>query len=163
MSKDNKKNRSYTREFKASVVKRLEQPTTDTIASLSNELGVPRTTIYQWFKKSEKDSNKTSINHKPIQKWTSEDKFHVVLETSIFSETELSEYCRKKGLYVDEVKTWKEQCLKANQTIMEDPKEFIDTVLTKRIPNPFMPDTPQRIATDTFPPTPPRSSPVLRM
>ena len=30
-----------------------------------------------------------------------------------------------------------------------DPKVFIDTVLTTRIPNPFMPDTPQRIATDT--------------
>ena len=30
-----------------------------------------------------------------------------------------------------------------------DPKEFLDTVLTVRIPNPFMPDTPQRIATDT--------------
>ncbi|MDD3362129.1 MAG: mannitol dehydrogenase family protein [Hespellia sp.] len=30
-----------------------------------------------------------------------------------------------------------------------DPKEFIDTVLQVRIPNPFMPDTPQRIATDT--------------
>lgn len=30
-----------------------------------------------------------------------------------------------------------------------DPKAFIDTVLTVRIPNPFMPDTPQRIATDT--------------
>lgn len=30
-----------------------------------------------------------------------------------------------------------------------DPKEFIDTVLNDRIPNPFMPDTPQRIATDT--------------
>lgn len=30
-----------------------------------------------------------------------------------------------------------------------DPKEFLNTVLTKRIPNPFMPDTPQRIATDT--------------
>lgn len=30
-----------------------------------------------------------------------------------------------------------------------DPKEFIDTVLNIRIPNPFMPDTPQRIATDT--------------
>ena len=29
------------------------------------------------------------------------------------------------------------------------PKEFIDTVLNVRIPNPFMPDTPQRIATDT--------------
>ncbi len=30
-----------------------------------------------------------------------------------------------------------------------DPKEFIDTVLKVRFPNPFMPDTPQRIATDT--------------
>ncbi len=30
-----------------------------------------------------------------------------------------------------------------------DPKEFIDTVLHVRVPNPFMPDTPQRIATDT--------------
>ena len=30
-----------------------------------------------------------------------------------------------------------------------NPKEFLDTVLGIRIPNPFMPDTPQRIATDT--------------
>ncbi len=30
-----------------------------------------------------------------------------------------------------------------------NPKEFIDTVVKVRIPNPFMPDTPQRIACDT--------------
>ena len=30
-----------------------------------------------------------------------------------------------------------------------DPKAFLDTVVNVRIPNPFMPDTPQRIATDT--------------
>ena len=30
-----------------------------------------------------------------------------------------------------------------------DPKEFIDTVINIRFPNPFIPDTPQRIATDT--------------
>lgn len=30
-----------------------------------------------------------------------------------------------------------------------DPKAFIDEVVNVRIPNPFMPDTPQRIATDT--------------
>ena len=29
------------------------------------------------------------------------------------------------------------------------PKEFIDTVIQVRLPNPFMPDAPQRIATDT--------------
>ena len=30
-----------------------------------------------------------------------------------------------------------------------DPKKFIDEVVTVRIPNPFLPDSPQRIATDT--------------
>lgn len=30
-----------------------------------------------------------------------------------------------------------------------NPKKFIDTVINVRFPNPFMPDTPQRIATDT--------------
>ena len=30
-----------------------------------------------------------------------------------------------------------------------DPKKFIDTVVDIRIPNPYIPDTPQRIATDT--------------
>jgi len=30
-----------------------------------------------------------------------------------------------------------------------DPKTFIDTVIEQRLPNPFLPDTPQRIATDT--------------
>lgn len=30
-----------------------------------------------------------------------------------------------------------------------DPKQFIDTVIGVRLPNPFMPDAPQRIATDT--------------
>ena len=30
-----------------------------------------------------------------------------------------------------------------------DPRAFIDTVVNVRLPNPFMPDSPQRIATDT--------------
>lgn len=30
-----------------------------------------------------------------------------------------------------------------------NPREFIDTVIEKRLPNPFMPDAPQRIASDT--------------
>ena len=29
------------------------------------------------------------------------------------------------------------------------PKDFLDEVIEKRLPNPFLPDTPQRIATDT--------------
>lgn len=47
MSKTNKSRRTYAKEFKKSVLKRLEPPTIDTVASLPEELDVPRTTIYQ--------------------------------------------------------------------------------------------------------------------
>ena len=123
MSKTRKK-RSYTKEFKASVLKRLEEPTTDTITSLSDELGVPRTTIYQWIKKDKTKADKTPFNNKPSNKWTSEDKFQVVLETASLTELELAEYCRRKGIYLDDVKVWRDQCLKANQAIVEDPKDL---------------------------------------
>lgn len=127
-----RKKTSYTKEFKASVLKRLEEPTKDTITSLSDELGVPRTTIYQWIKKAETDKKNISINHKPTSKWTSEDKFHVVLETAPLTESELAEYCRRKGIFVDEVKTWKEQCVKANQAAMEDPKELKESLKVEK-------------------------------
>ncbi len=43
-----------------------------------------------------------------------------------------------------------------------DPKEFLDTVLNVRVPNPFMPDTPQRIATDTSQKLPIRFGETIR-
>lgn len=46
-------------------LKRLELPTDDTITSFSNELGAPRTTIYQWKKRKNNKSNK----NKSVSKW----------------------------------------------------------------------------------------------
>ena len=42
------------------------------------------------------------------------------------------------------------------------PEAFLEEVLTKRIPNPFMPDTPQRIATDTSQKIPVRFGETLK-
>ena len=115
-----RKNRSYTKEFKDSVLKRLEQ--NESVSSLSDELNISKSTIYQWVRTHNKKQKNNSINLKSKSNWTSEDKFQVVLESSSFTEAELAEYCRRKGIYVDEVKAWREQCLKANETTTEDPK-----------------------------------------
>ena len=47
-------------------------------------------------------------------KWSSEEKFAVVLETSTLSEIELSEYYRVKGLYPEQIKAWKQACIAGN-------------------------------------------------
>ena len=43
--------------------------------------------------------------------WSVEAKFAVVVETATLSEAELSLYCREKGLYPEQVKSWKQDCL----------------------------------------------------
>lgn len=44
--------------------------------------------------------------------WSAEAKLAIVIETGSMSEAELSEYCRAKGLYVEQVKAWKAESLK---------------------------------------------------
>lgn len=131
MAKNNSKNRSYTNEFKESVLKRIEQ--NETVASLAKELDISKSTIYQWVRTHNEKKKDYSINLKSKNNWTSEDKFHVVIETSALSETELAEYCRRKGIYVDEVKAWRDQCLKANQvTVEDDPKELKESLKAEK-------------------------------
>ena len=123
-----KKGKRYSKEFKDSILKRLNQPSNETVASVSEETNVPKATIYQWIKNNNKSEKSNPVNLKSKANWTSEDKFHIVLETAAFSESELAEYCRRKGIYVEEVKSWKEQCLSANTAVKENPTKLKDSL-----------------------------------
>lgn len=45
---------------------------------------------------------------------TSQEKFLIVIETYTLSEIELYKYCQERGLYVEKVKIWQSNCLRAN-------------------------------------------------
>ena len=55
-----------------------------------------------------------SIGNDEPEKWSSQDKFLIVLETSGMSETDLAEYARQKGLYVEQIAEWRDACINAN-------------------------------------------------
>jgi transposase len=74
MTKQTPSRRRYSEKFKESILKRLEPPTKDTVPSLSKELNVPKTTIYQWIRTRNNNSKET----KPVSKWSSKDKFVTV-------------------------------------------------------------------------------------
>ena len=131
MPKDNKNNKQYTKEFKESVLKRIES-SGESIPQIAEELNISKNTIYQWVRSNSKKSGTVSINAKSSTKWNSQDKFHIVLETYALTEEELSAYCRRKGLYVDEVKTWREQCLKANTLVSKPPKYIEDELKAEK-------------------------------
>jgi transposase-like protein len=128
MSENRKANGYYTQEFKELVLNRLEPPTDDTVASLSKELGVSKSAIYHWIR----PKNGTGMNTSAVSKWSTEDKFHVVLETSTLTEQELAAYCRRKGLFMDDVKSWRKQCMNANGSNAKDPLELEENLKEER-------------------------------
>ncbi|MFQ3267522.1 MAG: hypothetical protein ACI9F1_000110 [Colwellia sp.] len=48
--------------------------------------------------------------------WSHETKFAVIVETASLSESELGQYCRSKGLFIDQVKLWKQQYIQGFQS-----------------------------------------------
>ncbi len=84
----------------------------------SEQENINLSTLYAWRTKylpqysGGSDLLKSNTSHH----WSSEKKFTVVLETAALSEAELSEYCRKKGIYPEQISQWKQSCLSANQS-----------------------------------------------
>ncbi|ANU09699.1 transposase [Planococcus antarcticus DSM 14505] len=104
----------YTKEQKDAILKRMMPPQNESVKSITEDLGISKQTLYKWRKQARSAGQATPGNDQASERWNSEDKFLVVLETYAMTQTELAEYCRKKGLYKEQIDAWRISCLGAN-------------------------------------------------
>ena len=104
----------YTEAHKQSVVAKMMPPHNRSVSALAEETGISYQTLYTWRRNAKKRGITVPGNGKNAEQWSSVDKFTVVLETASLNEAELGEYCRKKGLYPEQIKQWKQACVQAN-------------------------------------------------
>lgn len=107
--------RHYSDEFKASIIGKMLPPNSVSVPELANETGVPRDTLYSWRLKSRKRPSAGLPTRQNGGKLSSEDKFNIVVETASMSEAELSAYCRRKGLYPEQITGWRKLCQQATK------------------------------------------------
>lgn len=113
----------YSEERKQAIIKRMIPPGNTPISRLVEETGISDATLYTWRKDARVKGLVVPGDGKKTEDWSCGDKFSVVLETAAMNEAELAEYCRKKGLYVDQVADWKQTCMRANAASKEQEKE----------------------------------------
>lgn len=116
----------YSEELKASVIQRMMPPNNVPIAELVRDTGISDATLYTWRKKARAQGVPVPGDGQNPEQWRSEDKFAAVLETAALNETELSEYCRKKGLFPEQIAQWREACLTANAEAVEQRKQLAE-------------------------------------
>ncbi|TKB05461.1 transposase, partial [Desulforhopalus sp. IMCC35007] len=101
----------YSDKFKESVIKKMMPPNPKSIRQLCGETGVSDVTLYKW-RKSYRDKGVAVPGDKSKpENWSAGDKLAVVIETASFNEVELSEYCRSRGLYREQISRWKIEAL----------------------------------------------------
>lgn len=102
---------TYSPERKEFILNKLLPPVSKTVAEVSKEEGISKNTLYTWISKARKSGVAVPSKKSTAENWSAETKLAVVIETAPLSESELSQYCRKKGLYIEQVKQWKSHCL----------------------------------------------------
>jgi transposase-like protein len=114
----------YTQERKNEIIQRMMPPNNESVAQISKEEGITEVTLYKWRKEARVAGSATPGNGQTSDKWSSQDKFLIVMETFSMNELELAEYCRKKGLYREQIEAWKSVCLQANSQAFDQEKQL---------------------------------------
>jgi len=101
----------YSEERKAAVMYKLLPPENRSVVDVAREEGICEATLYNWRKQAREQGAAVPGSGKKSEQWSGEAKLAVVVETAGLSEVELSEYCRGKGLYPEQVKAWHTACV----------------------------------------------------
>lgn len=102
----------YPEELKASIIARMLPPNNASVPEIAREAKIPKDTLYTWRRKAQNGIPSARVNS--TGGFSSEEKFNVVLETASLSEVEFGEYCRRKGLFPQQVSAWRETCVQAH-------------------------------------------------
>lgn len=107
--------KQYPQELKDRMVTRMLAPHNESVAALARETQIPKDTLYGW-----RAAALGRLNPGPAKETTSgaalssDEKFAIVLDTAVLNAHELGEYCRRKGLFTEQVQAWRSRCAAAN-------------------------------------------------
>ena len=106
--------RRYSEAIKADVRRRMSPPNPQSMARISEETGIHPATLYLWRKGWRLEGEVVPASQKDPEGWGAADKFTVVLESAGLNATELSAYCRERGLFPEQVSRWRQAAQDAN-------------------------------------------------
>ena len=81
---------AYSKELKSAIIAKMLSPNDISISKLSKEEGIPMATLHKWRTEARANGYAVSASDAPAERWSSHDKFLIVLETATMSEIELS-------------------------------------------------------------------------
>jgi transposase-like protein len=106
--------RIYDPEFKADLIAKLLPPQNVAVPALARESGVPKDTLYCWRLQARRQAREGATNRSATANdWPSKARFEAVLESAAMNAEQTAEYCRRRGLYPEQLAAWRRDCEQA--------------------------------------------------
>ncbi len=106
----------YSEDFKDQIVRKMMPPNAQSVAQISRDTGVSEQTLYNWRNRYRHEGKAVPADPSNPENWSGANKLAIVIETAALNEEQLSEYCRRKGLYPEQISRWKEAAIDGNES-----------------------------------------------
>jgi transposase-like protein len=100
-------------ERKQAILLKMLSPDAASIANMAKQEGISEATLYKWRIKLRQQGRPVPTPERNSTDWTPQTKFAIVVETASMNAAELAQYCRGKGLYPEQVNTWRDMAIAA--------------------------------------------------
>jgi transposase-like protein len=102
---------TYSKAFKEKLIKKMLPPENKKVKDLVKEYKIHEQTLYKWRRKAKSNGIVYQDGKKSKEKYSKKMQLQIIIETSGMNNQEISEYCRRKGLYVEEIEAWKKSII----------------------------------------------------
>ncbi len=85
------------------------------IYQISRLEGIPANTLYGWRSQAGIPTQSAASESKLHLEWSQDARFAVIVETAPLSAHAVAEYCRRKGLYPEQIQQWKDEFMQPGQ------------------------------------------------
>lgn len=74
--------KAYSKELKSAIIAKMLPPNDVSISKLAKEGGIPEATLHKWRAEARANDYAAPASDAPAERWSSQDKFLIVLETA---------------------------------------------------------------------------------
>jgi transposase-like protein len=97
----------YSEERKAALLKMMLPPLSLSAAEVARREGCSDMSLHYWRKQAAARGTQLSDAKQPAENWSAESKLAIIIETGSLSELEIGEYCRRKGIFPEQITDWR--------------------------------------------------------
>lgn len=110
-----KRTNRYTSERKEAVLKKVLTDQNRSTREIAQEEGLAESTVYRWMQEAREAGGFPAEEETGARDWSGKERLMAVVESAALTEMELGEYCRRRGVYPEQLRAWRLACERATE------------------------------------------------